>query len=87
MIELFWAAMHSLSSSTAQVLSSAYDFGAHRNLLDLGGGSGAFPLELCAGHSGLRATVFDLPHEKLFGIGIRDLVARRRLAGCTRSPL
>ncbi|GAB2802299.1 methyltransferase [Streptomyces daliensis] len=62
MMELFWEAMHSLSTSTAQVLAGTYDFGGHRRLLDIGGGSGAFPLEVCATYPGLSATVFDLPH-------------------------
>jgi predicted nicotinamide N-methyase len=62
MMELFWEAMHSTSVFTARALANAYDFGAHTALLDLGGGSGAYPIELCGRHGGLRATLFDLPH-------------------------
>ncbi|MDN3358993.1 methyltransferase [Actinomadura sp. DC4] len=62
MLELFWEAMHSLSMSTAACLADAYDFAGHTRLLDVGGGSGAFPIVLCRRHPHLRATVYDLPH-------------------------
>jgi predicted O-methyltransferase YrrM len=62
MLALFWDAMHSLSTMTARTLASAYDFGRYRRLLDIGGGSGAFDIELCSRYDGLTATVFDLPH-------------------------
>ncbi|MCX4472416.1 acetylserotonin O-methyltransferase [Micromonospora sp. NBC_01655] len=62
MVAQFWDAMFSTSSFTARALADAYDFGAHSRLLDVGGGAGAFPVELCRRLPGLRATVFDLPH-------------------------
>jgi ubiquinone/menaquinone biosynthesis C-methylase UbiE len=61
-LELFWEAMHSTSAFTARALADAYDFGAHTSLLDVGGGSGAYPLELCRRYPHLCATLFDLPH-------------------------
>jgi len=61
MTELFWKATHSLSVLTAATLADSYDFTSHRRLLDVGGGSGAFPIELCR-HPRLTATVYDLPH-------------------------
>ncbi len=61
MLAVFWEAMHSLSSFTARVLAEAVDFGAYRRLLDVGGGSGAYDIELCRHYPDLRATVFDLP--------------------------
>lgn len=60
--EVFWAAMHSTSTVTARLLGEAHDFGAYASLMDVGGGSGAYPIELCHRYPQLRATVFDLPH-------------------------
>lgn len=62
MLALFWDAMHSLSTMTARALAASYDFGRYRRLLDIGGGSGAFDIELCRHYPALRAAVFDLPH-------------------------
>ncbi|MFC5180212.1 methyltransferase [Actinomadura harenae] len=61
MMETFWAAMHSLSSFSARVLGQAVDLGGVRRLLDVGGGSGAYDIELCRRYPELTATVFDLP--------------------------
>lgn len=58
----FWDAMFSTSRFTAHALADAYDFGAHHRLLDVGGGAGAFPIELCQRLPQLRATILDLPH-------------------------
>ncbi|MFJ2648005.1 methyltransferase [Streptomyces sp. NPDC087420] len=60
--EAFWNGMHSLSAATARVLAQTYDFGPHQRLLDVGGGSGAFVIELCRRHPHLTATLYDLPH-------------------------
>jgi hypothetical protein len=60
-LDLFWEAMHSLSTFTARALAEAVDLGAFRRLLDVGGGSGAVDIELCRRYPHLRATVYDLP--------------------------
>jgi 3-hydroxy-5-methyl-1-naphthoate 3-O-methyltransferase len=62
MLALFWDAMHSLSVMTARKLGEAVDLHPFRRLLDIGGGSGAFDIELCRLYPALRASVFDLPH-------------------------
>lgn len=62
MLERFWEAMHSLSTFTARALAEAVDFGNRRRVLDVGGGSGAYPIELCRAYPQLEATVFDQPH-------------------------
>ncbi|WP_326558627.1 methyltransferase [Micromonospora sp. NBC_01796] len=62
MLALFWEAMYSTSIFTARALAGAYDFSGHRRLLDVGGGAGAFSIELCRQYPDLRATVLDLPH-------------------------
>ncbi|GGV55419.1 methyltransferase [Streptomyces spectabilis] len=62
MLAHFWEALHALSSDTARILSSVYDFGCHQQVLDVGGGSGAFLIELCRRHAHLSGTLYDLPH-------------------------
>jgi 3-hydroxy-5-methyl-1-naphthoate 3-O-methyltransferase len=59
---LFWDGLFTLSSVTARALDDALDLGDRSMLLDVGGGSAAFDIELCRRHPALRATVFDLPH-------------------------
>src|SRR3954462_5156977 len=65
----FWEAMHSLSTMTARKLGEAIDFGPFHRLLDIGGGSGAYDIELCKLYGELRATVFDLPHVAAIAAG------------------
>ncbi len=60
-LENFWEAMHSLSTITAHALAQIFDFSSSRRLLDVGGGSAAFDIELCGRYPHLRATVYDLP--------------------------
>jgi len=38
-----------------------HDFARHRRMLDVGGNSGEFALQICRRHPALHATVFDLP--------------------------
>jgi SAM-dependent methyltransferase len=93
MVDLFWEAMYSMSSSTARTLGEEYDFGAHQRLLDVGGGSGAYPIELCAGYPHLTATVFDLPHvcpmadEKIRAAGMEGTIGTVAGDFLTDAPL
>ena len=57
----FTDAQHAGSLAAARVLAGRLDLGGARSLLDVGGGSGAFSIALCAANPGLRATVLDLP--------------------------
>jgi 3-hydroxy-5-methyl-1-naphthoate 3-O-methyltransferase len=61
LLAVFWEAMHSLSTFTARELGAHVDLSASTALLDVGGGSGAYDIELCRRYPNLRATVFDLP--------------------------
>ncbi len=61
LLALFWEAMHSLSTLTARELGVHVDLSASTALLDVGGGSGAYDIELSRRYPNLRATVFDLP--------------------------
>jgi SAM-dependent methyltransferase len=54
------AAQHALALLVGRALAASYDFGARRTLLDLGGGSGAMSIAVCAAHPHMRAVVFDL---------------------------
>ncbi|MFI5897040.1 methyltransferase [Actinoplanes sp. NPDC051513] len=61
LLAVFWEAMHSLSTFTARALGRAVDLSGARRLLDVGGGSAAYDIELCRLYPGLTATVYDLP--------------------------
>jgi ubiquinone/menaquinone biosynthesis C-methylase UbiE len=58
--KIFWEGLYPLSALTAQALAGAVDLSAGRSLLDVGGGNGAFAIELCRHCPGLAATVLDL---------------------------
>ncbi|MBM7076302.1 methyltransferase [Micromonospora humida] len=80
LVAQFWDAMFATSRFTARALADAYDFGAHRRLLDVGGGAGAFPIEFCLRLPHLRATILDLPHvcvragERIAEAGLTDRI-------------
>ncbi|MER5775381.1 methyltransferase [Streptomyces sp. NPDC002039] len=80
-LEDFWGAMFTLSSFTANALATAHDFTAHHRLLDVGGGTGAFPTGLCRHYPHLRATVLDLPRvtamarEKIAALGLDHAIS------------
>jgi 3-hydroxy-5-methyl-1-naphthoate 3-O-methyltransferase len=61
LLAVFWEAMHSLSAVTARTLGQAVDLSGARRLLDVGGGSAAYAIELCRLYPDLTATVYDLP--------------------------
>ncbi len=81
LLALFWEAMHSLSTITARELGAHVDLSASAALLDVGGGSGAYDIELSRRYPNLRATVFDLPpvceiaSKKIAAAGYEDRVA------------
>ena len=86
LLAVFWEAMHSLSTFTARTLGQAIDLSAARGLLDVGGGSAAFDIELCRLYRDLTATVSELP--KVAGIvsGRRPWLPARRPATGIRRP-
>lgn len=77
----FWEAMHSLSTSTARALAGAVDLGSAARLLDVGGGSAAYDIELCKHYPDLRATVFelsavtDIAAQKIKEAGLSDRIS------------
>ncbi|WP_406692009.1 methyltransferase [Saccharopolyspora sp. ID03-671] len=80
MMNFFWEAMHALAGYTGKELGAAYDFSRHQRLLDVGGGSGGIPIELCSRVPGLSAGVYELPHvctvveRKIAEAGLDDVI-------------
>ena len=58
--EVFTAAMHTRSMHVAVATAMRGDFAGVRRLLDVGGGSGCYPIALALRHPDLRATIMDL---------------------------
>jgi hypothetical protein len=54
-------AQHNLARMVGQALAESFDFSRYNGLLDVGGGSGAMAIGVCAEHEHMRAVVFDLP--------------------------
>lgn len=67
-------AMYPLSAYTAEALANAYDFSGVKRILDVGGGSGVFDIELCAKFPHLSATVYDVP--VVCDVAARNVVER-----------
>jgi len=57
----FTRAQHAGSLASARVLAERVDLTGARDLLDVGGGSGAFSIALCEHNPALGATVLDFP--------------------------
>ncbi len=71
--KIFNEGVEAFSGRGAEAMAAAYDFGRHRRLLDLGGGTGSFLLAALRRHPRLRCTLYELP--------AAAAVARQRLAG------
>jgi SAM-dependent methyltransferase len=59
--EVFAAGVEAITAGAAHALSNAYDFTAHRRLLDVGGGTGSFLIPILAATPALDATLVELP--------------------------
>ena len=57
----FSSAQHSGSLGPARLMTKRVDLGGRQQLLDVGGGSGAYTLAFCAANPGLKATILDFP--------------------------
>jgi cyclopropane fatty-acyl-phospholipid synthase-like methyltransferase len=58
---IFTKAMHNNALAPANILSEKIDFSNYKNLLDLGGGSGAYSIVLTNKNKDLNAVVLELP--------------------------
>jgi ubiquinone/menaquinone biosynthesis C-methylase UbiE len=59
--EIFSADVESFSGPGAAALATNYDFGQHRKVLDVAGGTGSFLVAVLKHHANLRGTLFELP--------------------------
>jgi hypothetical protein len=60
-LEVFMETMEQHSLLEGEALARTYDFEAHHELLDVGGGTGAMDVAIVRAHPHLRAIVFDRP--------------------------
>jgi O-methyltransferase domain/Dimerisation domain len=70
--QIFSLGVEAFSAPAAMALAAAYDFGRHRRLLDVAGGTGSILIAVLRRHPALRGTLFELAGT--------CAVARRRLA-------
>ena len=61
-VESFIAAMHYRGVKQAKLLSMMIDFSNAKKILDIGGGSAAFSMEMVKRNNSIKAVVLDLPH-------------------------
>jgi hypothetical protein len=59
--EQFSSAQHSGSLGPARLMAKRVDAGGRKQLLDVGGGSGAYTLAFCKANPQLKATILDFP--------------------------
>jgi len=74
---LYSESQHAGSLGPARQLARRLDLSGRRHLLDVGGGTGAFAITLCAANPELRATIVDFPNVAAIG---RDYVAEAGLS-------
>jgi hypothetical protein len=67
------AGVEAFTAAAAAALAANYDFGRHRRVLDVAGGTGSFLIPILRRYPALQATLFELPDP--------CTVARQRLAG------
>jgi SAM-dependent methyltransferase len=59
--KIFSEGVEALTAAPAHALATAYDFGRHRRLLDVAGGTGSFLIAILSANPALEGTVFELP--------------------------
>jgi hypothetical protein len=59
---VFSAGVESATAGSAVALAGSYEFGRHRRLLDLGGGTGSFLVRILERHPAIEGGLFELPH-------------------------
>jgi O-methyltransferase domain len=58
--EIFSAGVESFSGPSAAALATNYDFGRHRKVFDVAGGTGSFLVTVLKRRANLRGTLFEL---------------------------
>jgi ubiquinone/menaquinone biosynthesis C-methylase UbiE len=59
--QLYSAGVEAFTAPVAAALATTYDFGRHRRLLDVAGGTGSFLIAVLRQYPGLKGTLFELP--------------------------
>ncbi len=59
-MQKFTHAMHGVSIGPAMALAKAFDFSKYKSMIDIGGGSGAYSLQVAKEYPNMTATVADL---------------------------
>ena len=59
--QIFSAGVEAFSAASAGALAANYDFGRHRRVLDVGGGTGSFLIPILRRFPALQGTLFELP--------------------------
>ena len=90
--KIFSKGVEAITAGTAEALAVGYDFGRHRQVLDLGGGTGSFLIAVLRHQPRVSCTLFELPavaliaKERLTAAGFGDRV--RTVGGdCFSDPL
>src|SRR5438128_10055745 len=58
---IFSEGVEAFSSGQAAALANAYDFGRHRRVMDLGGGTGSFLRAIAERHAAVECALYELP--------------------------
>lgn len=74
---LYSASQHAGSLGPARQMARTLDLSGARQMLDVGGGTGAFAISLCKKNPDLRATIVEFPNVATLG---QDYVARAALS-------
>jgi hypothetical protein len=59
--QIFSAGVEAFSAASVVALAANYDFGRHRRVLDVAGGTGSFLIPILRRYPALQATLFELP--------------------------
>jgi hypothetical protein len=71
--KIFSEGVEAFTAGPAHILAADYDFGRHRRLLDVAGGTGSFLVAILSANPGLEGTLFELP--AVAAIAERNLAA------------
>ncbi|MFN2463674.1 MAG: methyltransferase, partial [Candidatus Dormibacteria bacterium] len=81
--EVASSGIESILAGPAAALAATYDFGRHRRLLDVGGGTGSWTIAVVRRHPQIAGTVFDLPtvaeiaRQRLEAAGLSERISVR----------
>jgi ubiquinone/menaquinone biosynthesis C-methylase UbiE len=59
--QIFSDGVEAVTTSAAMAVAASYDFGRHRSILDVAGGTGSFLVHVLRRNSSLKGTLFELP--------------------------